>query len=160
MTGVRRGTGVRALLTPAVVGAVAVAVVCAVVAPAVEGPSALGAVALGTALVLGFLLVGQLPVVQAAKGRGGLGALVLLLGYTTRIAVLLLTFRLVVRAGSPDRQVLGLTVMAVALGWTAGTVLAFLRWKPPVVDVDLPGDRQDRSPEQPDIPAGGAASAR
>ena len=64
--------------------------------------------------------------------------MLLLLGYTTRIALLLVAFRLVTRSGTPDREVLGLTVMAVALGWTAGTVWTFLRWRPPVVDVELP----------------------
>ena len=36
---------------------------------------------------------------------------------------------------------LGLTIIAVALGWTAATVWRWLRWKPPVVEVDLPSDR-------------------
>ena len=143
-----RGTGVRPLLGPAVVGALVVAVVCAVVAVIAEGPGALGAVALGAGLVLGFLLVGQLPVAQAAKGRRGLGAMLLLLGYTTRIALLLVAFRLVLRSGSPDREVLGLTVVAVALGWTAGTVWSFLHWRPAVVDVELPS-----ASIPPEIPA-------
>jgi hypothetical protein len=121
------------------VAAVVAAVLCAAVAAVAEGPSSLGAVALGAALVLGFLLVGQLPVSQAGKGRRGLGAMLLLLGYTTRVALLLVAFRLVVRSGSPDREVLGLTVIAVALGWTAGAVWSFLRWRPAVVDVELPG---------------------
>jgi hypothetical protein len=138
VSAVRRGTGVRPLLGPAAVGALAVAVVCAVVAVVAEGPGALGAVALGVGLVLGFLLVGQLPVAQAAKGRRGLGAMLLLLGYTTRVALLLVAFRLVVRSGSPDREVLGLTVVAVALGWTAGAVWSILHWRPAVVDVELP----------------------
>jgi hypothetical protein len=152
----QRGTGPRALLTPAVLVAVAVAVVCAVVALVVEGPSSLGAVALGSALVLGFLLVGQLPVSLAAKGRGGLGAMLLLLGYTTRVALLLLAFRMVLRSGSPDREVLGLTVVAVGLGWTAGTVFSFLRWRPAVVDVELPSAGGSGA----DVPADEGTSAR
>ncbi len=138
MSAARRGTGARALLTPAVVGAAVVAAVCVVVALVVEGPGSLGAVALGAGVVLAFLLIGQLPVSQAGKGRRGLGAMLLLLGYTTRVALLLVAFRLVIRSGSPDREVLGLTVVAVALGWTAGTVWSFLRWRPAVVDVELP----------------------
>ena len=155
MSAPRRGTGVRPLLGPAVVGALAVALGCVVVALVVEGPGSLGAVALGSGLVLGFLLVGQLPVSQAARGRRGLGAMLLLLGYTTRVALLLVAFRLVIRSGSPDREVLGLTVVAVALGWTAGTVWSFLRWRPAVVDVDLP-----TAAGTAEVPADGAPHQR
>jgi hypothetical protein len=49
-------------------------------------------VALG--LVLGFLVLGQLPVAQAARGRRGTGAALLLLLYSVRIAVLLGAFRI------------------------------------------------------------------
>jgi hypothetical protein len=132
------GTRARTLLRPSTSVAAAVGVGCVGVALAVEGGAGAAAALLGTGLVLGFLLVGQVPVAAAAGGRGGLGAMLLLLGYTTRIALLLVAFRLVTRAGSPDREVLGLTVIAVALGWTAGTVWTFLRWRPPVVDVELP----------------------
>ena len=155
MTAVRRGTGVRPLLGPAVVSAVAVAVGAAVVALVVEGPRSLAAVALGTGLVLGFLLIGQLPVSQVGKGRRGLGAMLLLLGYTTRVALLLVAFRIVVRSGSPDREVLGMTVVAVALGWTGGAVWSFLRWRPAVVDVDLPA-----APRTSELPADGAPFQR
>ena len=152
-----RGTGARALLGLPVLGAVAAAAIALVVAVAVDGLDALAAVGLGTALVLGFLLVGQLPVAQAARGRRGLGAMLLLLGYSARVALLLLAFRLVVRSGSPDREVLGLTVVAVALGWTLGAVVSFLHWRPPVVDVELPSGQ----PSQPaEIPADEGRAAR
>ena len=155
MTAVRRQTGVRPLLGPAVAAAVAVAVIAALVAVMVEGPASLAAVGLGTGLVLGFLLIGQLPVSQVGKGRRGLGAMLLLLGYTTRVALLLVAFRVVVRSGSPDREVLGATVVAVALGWTGGAVWSFLRWRPAVVDVDLPA-----APRTPEVPADGTRFPR
>ena len=134
----RRGTGVRTLLGPAVLGACMVAVVAMAAGAFVAGLSGLGAAALGAGLVLGFLLVGQLPVTAAARGRRGVGALLLLAGYSLRIWLVLVAFTVVSKAGEPDRQVLGLSVIAVALGWTAGTVWSWSRWKPPVVDVELP----------------------
>lgn len=144
MTG-RRGTGVRALLGPAVLAALAAGLVCAAVAGVTDGVGGLGAACLATALVLCFLLVGQLPVAQAVRGRRGLGAMLLLLGYFLRVLVLLVALVAVREAGSPDRQVLGLTVITVALGWTAGTVWSWLHWRPPVVDVQLPSDRRAES---------------
>jgi hypothetical protein len=138
---VRREVGVRGLLGPATLTALAVGAVCVVVGAVVSGVDGLGAALLGLVLVLGFLLVGQLPVAQAARGRGGLGAFLLLLGYLSRVLLLLVVFVLVTQAGAPDREVLGITVITVALGWTAGTVWTWLHWRGPVVDVDLPSDR-------------------
>jgi hypothetical protein len=154
MTGVRRGTGVRALLAPSASGAIAAAAVTAAVAVALEGPDVLGAVALGTALVLGFLLAGQLPVSRAVAGQGALGAILLALGYVLRVLLLLAAFYLVVQSGSPDREVLGATIMAVGAGWTIGTVVSLVRWKPPVVDVELP------STAQRDVPTDEASAQR
>ena len=131
----------RRLLGPATLTALAVGAVCVVVGSVVSGTDGLWAALLGVGLVLGFLFVGQLPVAQAARGRGGLGALLLLLGYSLRVLLLLMVFAVVTQAEEPDRQVLGVTVIAVALGWTAGTVWTWLHWRGPVVDVDLPSDR-------------------
>ena len=131
----------RGLLGPATLTALAVGAVCVVAGSVVSGLAGLGAALLGVVLVLGFLLVGQLPVAQAARGRGGLGAMLLLLGYSLRVLLLLMVFVAVTEAGAPDREVLGGTVIAVALGWTAGTVWTWLHWRGPVVDVELPSDR-------------------
>lgn len=133
-----RGTGARALLTPAVLGATAAWAATAVAALVADGGTGLAAAGLGGGLVLAFLLVGQVPVAQAARGRGMLGAALLLVGYLTRVVLLLVAFVLVVVDGTLDRQVLGGAVMIVALGWTAGTVWSWLHWRPPVVDVELP----------------------
>lgn len=138
---VPREVGVRSLLAPATLVALGVGLVCAVVGSVVSGLDGLGAAVLGLALVLGFLIMGQLPVAQAARGRGGLGAMLLLLGYLSRVLLLLVVFVLVTQAGAPDREVLGGTVIAVALGWTAGTVWTWLHWRGPVVDVELPTRR-------------------
>ena len=142
---VRRGVGVRALLGPAVLVALAVAVVCGVAGSVVAGVSGLAAAAVGAGLVLGFLLVGQLPIVQAARGRRGLGAVLLLFGYSAQVLLLVVVLAVVTTSGTPDPTVLGLTVIAVALGWTAGTVWSWLRWRGPVVDVDVPDDRGTRA---------------
>ncbi len=146
MTARRRGTGARALLSPAVLGAALAWLPAVVTAGVVDGAAGLAAAGLGGSLVLVFLLVGQLPITQAARGRGVLAAGLLLVGYLSRVVLLVVVFVLVVVDGTLDREVLGGTVMVVALGWTAGVVFSFLRWRPPVVDVELPS-----SPE----PSGG-----
>jgi hypothetical protein len=138
---VRREVGVRALLGTSVLVALAVAGLCMVIGAVVAGPEGLAAAALGGVLVVGFLLLGQLPLVQAAKGRGGIGAVMLLLGYLLEVLVLLVVFAVVVETSGVDENVLGLTIIAVALGWTVATVWRWLRWRPPVVEVDLPSDR-------------------
>jgi ATP synthase protein I len=138
---VRREVGVRALLGRSVVVAIGTAVLCMVLGSVVAGTEGLAAAGLGGLLVVGFLLLGQLPLVQAAKGRRGIGALMLLLGYFLQVLVLLVLFAVVVQSSAVDENVLGLTIIAVALGWTAATVWRWLRWRPPVVEVDLPSDR-------------------
>jgi ATP synthase protein I len=138
---VRREVGVRALLGTSVLVALGVAVLCMVLGAVVAGTEGLAAAALGGVLVVGFLLLGQLPLVQVAKGRRGVGALMLLLGYLLQVLVLLVVFAVVVETSGVDEKVLGLTIIAVALGWTGATVWRWLRWRPPVVEVDLPSDR-------------------
>ncbi len=141
-----RGTGPRALLAPSVLGAAGGWALCLLGGLAVDGLHGLAAAGLAGVLVLGFLLLGQVPVAQAARGRGGLGAALLLIGYLARVVALLVAFVLVVVDGSLDRRVLGLSVMGVALGWTAGTVWSWWRWQPPVVDVELPPVPADGGP--------------
>ena len=130
----------RALLGTSVLVALGVAALCMVVGAVVAGTEGLAAAALGGLLVVGFLLLGQLPLVQAAKGRRGLGALMLLFGYLLQVLVLLVVFAVVIASTGVDATVLGLTIIAVAVGWTAATVWRWLRWRPPVVEVELPSD--------------------
>lgn len=139
---VRRGVGVRALLAPSVVAVAVSGAACTAVAALSDGASGAAAALVATVVVLAFLLAGQLPVAQAAQGRRGLGALLLLVGYSTRLLVLLVAGVAVVQAGSLDRRVLGLTAIVVGLAWTAATVWTWLRWRPPVVDVVLPSASQ------------------
>ena len=138
---VRREVGVRSLLGASVLVALGVAGLCMVIGAVVEGTEGLAAAALGGLLVVGFLLLGQLPLVQAAKGRRGLGAMLLLLGYSLQVLVLVVVFAIVIETTGVDADVLGLTIIAVALGWTVATVWRWLRWQPPVVEVDLPSDQ-------------------
>jgi hypothetical protein len=109
-------------------------VVSAVVAAVTVGTSGLLAAAVAVGLVLGFLLVGQLPVAQAARGRRGTGAALLLLLYSLRIAILLISFRIFYASDDLDRDVLGLSIIVCAAGWTAGTVWSALHWRPLVVE--------------------------
>lgn len=141
MRAARRGTGVRAMLTPAVVGALAATAAGAVVSARADGAAGVAAAVLAGLLVVAFLMAGQLPVAQAARGRRGIGAFLLLVGYLFRVVLLLVVWVLVVDGGFPDRGVFGANLIVIALGWTAGTVWSFLRWRPAVVDVELPSDR-------------------
>jgi ATP synthase protein I len=122
------------LLLPATGLAAAAGLLCMLVGWRMEASRGLAAAALGTVLVLAFLLVGQLPIAQVSRGRRGLGAMLLLLGYTTRIALLLAALRAFYTAPSVDREVLGVTIVVTALAWTAGAVWAFLRWRPLYVE--------------------------
>ena len=137
------GTSARGLLGPAVLAALVAGGLAVVVAAAVAGgPGATGA-AIGLALVVGFLLLGQVPVAQVARGRRGLGAALLLLLYTTRVVLLLVALRVLSDADSVHRGAVGLTVIAAALAWTAGTVWSAMRWRPLVVEPD-PGEASGR----------------
>jgi ATP synthase protein I len=127
----------RTLLTRAV--GLAALTGAAALAPAalLRGVEGLAGAVLGVALVLAFLLLGQLPLAQAARGRRGIGAALLLALYAGRVALLLVTYRLVVAgAGDVDPDAVGLTVIACGLAWTTGTVWSALRWRPLVVEPD------------------------
>lgn len=132
---VRPGATERTLLSRAVVLTALAAAVAAPVALVVRGPDGLTGAALGAALVLGFLLLGQVPVAQVARGRRGVGAALLIGLYTVRVLLLLVAYRVVTASPAAlDRQALGVTVVACALAWTAGAVWSMLRWRPLVVD--------------------------
>jgi ATP synthase protein I len=128
------GTSARGLLGPAVLAALAAGALAVVAAAVVAGgPGAAGA-SIGLALVVGFLLLGQVPVAQVARGRRGLAAGLLLMLYTARVGLLLIALRVLSDADGVDREAVGLTVIAAALAWTAGTVWSALRWRPLVVE--------------------------
>ena len=124
----------RALLGPAVVLTALTGVVAVVVAAVAVGADGTRAALLAVGLVLGFLLVGQVPVSQVARGRRRLGSALLVVLFTTRVLLLLLAFRLFYVSETVDREVLGLSVIACAMAWTAGTVWSALRWRPMVVE--------------------------
>jgi ATP synthase protein I len=125
-----RGTGT-ALLAVATWVTLAAGLVCSLVAAVGGGTRALVSAVLATGLVLGFLWIGQLPVAAASRGHRALGAALLLLGYTARVAVLLLAFRLFAGAEFLDRRTFGLTIIITALSWTGGGVWSLLRWRAP-----------------------------
>jgi hypothetical protein len=131
---VRPGRTERTLLTRAVVLTLLTGVLAVLVGAAVDGADGLRAATVAALLVLGFLLVGQLPVAQVARGRRRLGSALLVLLFVARVLALLVAFAVFYVAEGVDREVLGLTVIACALAWTAGTVWSALRWRPMVVD--------------------------
>lgn len=132
---VRARRPVRDLLTRSVIAAAAAGLVCAVAGLAVRGLPGLFGGALAAMLVVAFLLVGQIPIAAAARGRGGLGALLLLTLYSVRVWLLLVTYAVVVASGDAvDREVLGVTLIACALAWTAATVWTAVHWKPTLID--------------------------
>lgn len=129
----------RALLGPAVVLTALTGGVAVVVAALAVGSDGTRAALLAVGLVLGFLLVGQIPVSQVARGRRRLGSALLVVLFTTRVLLLLLAFRLFYVSETVDREVLGLSVIACATAWTAGTVWSALRWRPMVVEPEDSG---------------------
>lgn len=133
----------RTVLVPATLVATGAGLVCTAVATVLEGADGLLAALVGTGLVVAFLLVGQAPVAQVARGRKVLGTALLVLGYTARISLLLIAFRLLSGSTALDRDVLGVTVVVCALAWTAGAVVAYLRWRPMYVE---PGPAPDEAP--------------
>lgn len=135
----------RAVVLTLLVGLVSVGLAAA------AGRAAVLAALLALGLVLGFLLIGQLPVAQVARGRRRVGAALLVVLFTIRVLLLLVAFRVFYVSDDVDRKVLGLTVIACALAWTAGTVWAALRWRPMVVEPDA---------AQPPSAASGAAERR
>jgi ATP synthase protein I len=139
----RPGTDARRLLAPAVVAAAVAGVVAVVVAAVVSGAEAVSGALVGAGLVLAFLLVGQVPVSQAARGRRWLGAFLLVVLYLLRVVLLLVAFQLVVTSDGVHRRAVGLTVIACALAWTAGTVWSAMRWRPMVVE---PAEPEEADP--------------
>jgi hypothetical protein len=131
----------RELLGPATGAAAAVGAVAAVVALAMGGGDALLASVVGSALVLGFLLLGQLPIALAARGWKGLGGFLLLFGYGGQVVVLLAALLIVLRTDVLDREPLGLSVIVASLGWTAAAVWTFMRWKPTLIEPLPPEER-------------------
>ena len=131
----------RELLGPATVTAAAAGLVTAIVALLVGGGSALLASLVGTVLVLACLLLGQLPLVLAARGRKGMGAFLLLFGYFGQVGVLLIALLVVLDTGALDRKPLGVAVIVCSLAWTAAAVRTFLRWRPTLIE-PLPPEQQ------------------
>ena len=141
---VRPGGPARTLLARSVGCTLVAGAVSVILATVSTGRQGLLSALVGVGLVLGFLLVGQVPVGQAARGRSRLGAALLVALYVTRVVLLLVAFRLVVDGDEVDREVLGLTVIGTALGWTAGTVWSALRWRPMVVEPEAPERSEQR----------------
>lgn len=92
------------------------------------GARGAGSVALGTALVVGFLATGVVPLflVRGQESSAALGAGVLLLNYTLRLAVAVLVLRVAGRSEAVEPRWTGLAVIACALAWAAGQAVAVL----------------------------------
>ena len=133
-TGARPGTSARGLLGPAVLATLLAGAVAVLVAGLVAGVAGATGALVGAGLVLGFLLLGQVPVAQVARGRRSLGAMLLVLLYTVRVVVLLAALRALSVSDTVHRTSIGVTVIACALAWTAGTVWSALRWQPVLVE--------------------------
>ena len=131
MTGSARltTTTAPALLRPATALALAAGLACALVAGLTSGGRGVLSAAAGVALALGFLWFGQLPVAQVARGRKRLGTALLILGYTVRIAAVVLALRLVFDSPVLDRRVFGVSIVLTALAWTAGGLWKLSTWR-------------------------------
>lgn len=124
----------RELLARAFVLSVVVGVVCVVVAAFVGGSRTSASCAVGAAVVVAFLAVGQVPLAAAARGHAAMGAMLLLLGYLSRVLVLLVALLVVLNSDGLERGPLGLTVMATGAAWTAGALWSMVRWRPMLID--------------------------
>jgi ATP synthase protein I len=114
-------------------GAAALAgVALTAVAAAVAGPGAAVSALLGTALVVGFLGSGIVPLllVRGLESSAALGLGVLLLNYTLRLAVAVLVLTLAARSELLDPRWAGFAVIAGALAWAGGQLVAVLRDDP------------------------------
>jgi hypothetical protein len=131
----------RQLLGPATVATTGTGLVVAVISLLMGGGEALVASVVGAVLVIAFLLLGQLPVALAARGRRGIGAFLLLVGYGGQVGLLLLALLLVLSTDVVARRPLGLSVIAGALAWTLAAVWTFVRWKPTLIEPLLPEEQ-------------------
>lgn len=95
--------------------------VCAGSAFLAAGTSGLIGAAIGSALVVAFLSTGPIPILLAGSGgvTAGMGAAVLLLTYTLRLALALVALVLLSQADVADQRWLGISVVVTALTWIA-----------------------------------------
>ncbi len=136
----------RTLLSRALLLTAGAGVACVAVASATRGLDGFRGALVGIGLVLTFLVIGQVPVSQVARGRRRLGAALLVVLYVGRVLLLVLAYGLVLGTGAADaldHESLGLSVVAGALAWTGGTIWSALRWRPVLV-VPESEDREGR----------------
>jgi hypothetical protein len=115
---------------PAAAAVAGVAV--ALAGAAQDGSGALWSGLLGAALVVGFLGSGLLPFAAASAmgGSASLGAGVLLLNYTLRLALAVAVLRVAGRSDAVEPRWTAGAVVAAAFAWTAAQAVAVLRRGP------------------------------
>lgn len=114
--------------------------VCAAVAGFVTGPAGGVAALVGAGAVLGFFWTAQVPLRLAPFDFPGVALALLLLTYTLRLVAVVAILRV---ASGPaviggHARILGSTVIACAMVWSASEVLAAVTSRTFYVDVDLP----------------------
>jgi hypothetical protein len=124
---------------------VAALVTCAVgaagtaVAALTHGTDGVWSALLALVLVLVFFSVGSLPFAvagDAQRGRSFLAFLVLGFTYVLRLMVGVVVYAVATSSADLDRRVIGLSIIACALGWTgAHVVLGVSRRHAPHLDV-------------------------
>jgi ATP synthase protein I len=124
----------RELLGRAFVLSLVAGIGCVLVAVVVSDGATAAAAAVGSVLVVAFLAVGQVPIAAAARGHSAMAALLLLLGYVSRVMVLLVALLVVLRGDGLDRVPLGVSVMVTAAAWTVGAVWSMVRWQPVLIE--------------------------
>jgi hypothetical protein len=137
----------RELLARAFVLSLVAGLGCVLVALVAGGGGTAAAAAVGAALVVGFLAVGQVPIAAAARGHSAMAAMLLLLGYVSRVMVLLVALLVVLRGDGLDRVPLGVSVMVTAAAWTVGAVWSMVRWQPTLIEPAGPREPDSREPE-------------
>ena len=128
----------------------ATGVVAAALGAAASGTGGVLAALVGTALALFFLSAGALPLVvagDASGDRGRLGFLVLGTTYALRLVVAVAVLTAAEASGHVDTPVMGLTVIACALTWTAALAAFGLRRSgQPALDMSLAPPAARRRP--------------
>jgi hypothetical protein len=137
----------RELLARAFVLSLVAGVGCVLVALVAGGGGTAAAAAVGAALVVAFLAVGQVPIAAAARGHSAMAAMLLLLGYVSRVMVLLVALLVVLRGDGLDRVPLGVSVMVTAAAWTIGAVWSMVRWQPTLIEPLPDANESENAPQ-------------
>ncbi|MEO5652438.1 MAG: hypothetical protein ABIN79_12205 [Marmoricola sp.] len=131
-----------AVLVQAVVWVVVVATVTTVAGGLLDGSSGAGGAAVGGLLSLSFFTFGSVIVNMATRLAPEAAMVVALTTYTLQVVLVVIAFALIRASGALGETLsaewLAVAVVAATLAWTVGQVVATVRSRVPVYDIELP----------------------